>query len=80
MVTKHTLEEQIVQRQAIKLKVDQIFVQHGQRIEKQNLKQEDLKQILFSGAAKIMQEKTDAVDFYENLDIDALIKEGKEKA
>ena len=38
LVTKHTLEEQIVQRQAIKLKVDQIFVQHGQRIEKQNLK------------------------------------------
>ena len=37
-------------------------------------------QIIFSGAAKIMQEKTDAVDFYENLDIDALIKEGKEKA
>ena len=29
LVTKNTLEEQIVQRQAIKLKVDQIFIQHG---------------------------------------------------
>ena len=27
-----------------------------------------------------MQEKTDAVQFAEELDIDALIKEGKEKA
>ena len=39
-----------------------------------------MKRVLFSGAAKIMQEKTDAVQFAEELDIDALIKEGKEKA
>lgn len=57
LVTKDTLEEKIVQRQAIKLKVDQIFIQHGQNVNQsqKGLHKEEYERILLHGAARVMQ-------------------------
>lgn len=78
LVTKGTLEEKIVQRQAIKLKVDQIFIQHGHRVNQaqKGLHKDEYERILLHGAAQVMQAKTDMVEFAMDLDIDALIAEG----
>lgn len=51
LVTKDTVEEKIVQRQAIKLKVDQIFIQQGRKVnQSMALNKEEYEKIILHGA------------------------------
>ena len=81
LVTKDTVEEKIVQRQAIKLKVDQVFIQQGRKLnQSMMLNKTEYQKIIMHGAAQIMAQKQDMVAFDgQNLDIDTLIEEGRAK-
>ena len=51
LVTKDTVEEKIVQRQAIKLKVDQIFIQQGRKVSQSvALNKDEYEKIILHGA------------------------------
>ncbi len=77
LVTKDTVEEQIVQRQAIKLKMDQVFIQQGRKVSSNAMMSKaEYQKVLLLGAKKIMAAKSDRVDFSENIDIETLIEEG----
>ena len=79
LVTKDTVEEKIVQRQAIKLKVDQIFIQQGRKAsQSMALSKDEYEKIILHGAQQIMQAKTDMVSWGggTDLNIDAMIEEG----
>ena len=80
LVTKDTIEEKIVQRQAIKLKVDSIFIQQGRKVDhSMALNKEEYEKIILHGAQKIMTAKTDMVSMGADFDIETLIAEGLEK-
>lgn len=81
LVCRDTIEEKIVQRQAIKLKMDQVFIQHGRKVtQSAPMSKLEYEQVLLHGAAKIMAQKTGLVAFDStSLDIEALIEEGIEK-
>lgn len=80
LVTQDTCEEKIVERQAIKLKVDQVFIQQGHTINQQSksLTFDEYQKTILHGANKLMERKMDMVlaDQLENQDIDKLIEEG----
>ena len=80
LVCKDTIEEKIVQRQAIKLKMDQVFIQHGRKVTNMSMSKDEYEKIIMHGAAKIMAAKTESVTFEPaEIDIEALIAEGIEK-
>ena len=63
LVTKDTCEEKIVERQAIKLKVDQVFIQQGHTINQnsKSLTFEEYQKTILHGANKLMERKMDMV-------------------
>ena len=80
LVTTDSVEERIVQRQAIKLKIDQIFIQEGRKVNNSlALNKEEYEKIILNGANKILAAKTDMVNFGVDIDIETLIEEGLEK-
>ena len=79
LITTSTVEEKIIERQAIKLKLDQVIIQKGSAAVNSNLTKEEYEKILMHGAAAIFQMKSDKVDSEKIIDIDLLIKEGEEK-
>ena len=51
LVTKDSVEEKIVQRQAIKLKVDQVFIQQGRKLNQSlMLNKTEYQKIILHGA------------------------------
>lgn len=55
LVTEATVEEKIIERQAIKLKLDQIVIQQGKTAAiSNNLNKEEYEKILLHGAAMIL--------------------------
>lgn len=51
LVTQGTVEEKIIQRQAIKLKVDQIFIQQGRKVSNSlALNKQEYEKIILHGA------------------------------
>lgn len=80
LVSKDTVEEKMVERQAIKLKLDQVLIQQGGQIQdSKSLNKDEYTKVLLHGAAKIMQQKTDRLDFTHDIDIDKIMSEGREK-
>jgi SWI/SNF-related matrix-associated actin-dependent regulator of chromatin subfamily A member 5 len=77
LITKDTVEEKIIERQAIKLKLDQVVIQQGHQAANKNLSKEEYERILLNGAANIMKQKNAKIEARE-IDIDQLIKEGEE--
>jgi len=77
LITKDTVEEKIIERQAIKLKLDQVVIQQGHQAANKNLSKEEYERILLNGAASIMKQKNAKIEARE-IDIDQLIKEGEE--
>ena len=57
LITKSTVEEQILERQAIRLKLDQIVIQSGKVASQKALTKEEYEKILIHGAAEILQQK-----------------------
>ena len=81
LVTEGTIEEKIVQRQAVKLKADEVFIQHGLKVKQEtNLNKDDYEKLILHGALKIMSAKTEMVTFGEDLDIESLIEQGIQKS
>jgi len=55
LVTAHTCEEKIIERQAVKLKLDQIIIQQGKAAAiSNNLNKDEYEKILLHGAAMIL--------------------------
>ena len=51
LVSKDTVEEKIIDRQAIKLKVDQIFIQQGRKVSQSvALNKDEYEKIILHGA------------------------------
>jgi len=78
LITKQTVEEKIVQRQAIKLKLDQMVIQGGQQVRQGNVSKDEYEQIILHGALQIMQAKSTLIE--EDLDVDKIIEEGERRA
>jgi SWI/SNF-related matrix-associated actin-dependent regulator of chromatin subfamily A member 5 len=79
LISKDTVEEKIIERQAIKLKLDAVVIQQGHQAKNKNLSKEEYEKILIHGAASIMKQKIDRVQLGGELNIDKLIAEGTEK-
>ncbi len=54
LITKSTVEEKILERQAIRLKLDQIVIQSGKVASQKALTKEEYEKILIHGAAEIL--------------------------
>ena len=80
LVTKDTIEEKIVLRQAIRLKLDKIFIQQGRKVDNSSMNRSEMEKVLLHGAQQIINAKSDMVAFGEDIDIEELISEGIEKA
>eukprot|EP00347_Sterkiella_histriomuscorum_P020084 403339166 len=80
LITKPSIEEKIIERQAIKLKLDQVIIQQGKTASiSSNLSKDEYEKILLAGAALILQQKQQAFQ-EEEIDIDKLIEEGVQVA
>lgn len=80
LISMQTVEEKIIERQAIKLKLDQVIIQQGNKAINKNLSKDEYEKILLHGAAQIMKQKNETkVNSAEELDIDKLILEGEQK-
>lgn len=79
LISLHTIEEKIIERQAIKLKLDQVIIQQGNVATNKNLSKDEYEKILLHGASHIMKQKNEKVNSAIELDIDKLILEGELK-
>jgi SWI/SNF-related matrix-associated actin-dependent regulator of chromatin subfamily A member 5 len=81
LITASTVEEKIIERQAIKLKLDQVVIQQGNQVSNKSLSKEEYERVLLHGAAAIMKRKQDKVvsagGCASDIDIDQLISEGE---
>ena len=50
LVSKDTIEEKIVLRQAIKLKLDKIFIQQGRKVDNSSMNRNEMEKVLLHGA------------------------------
>ena len=76
LVTRDTIEEKLVQRQAVKLKLDQLVIQQGRQVQQQKaFSKEEYEKILLHGATQIMNAKHDRIE-EKDINIDKLIEEG----
>ena len=55
LIAADTVEEKIIERQAIKLKLDSVVIQNGHQAAKNNLTKDDYDKILMHGATAIMK-------------------------
>ena len=69
LITKSTVEEKILERQAIRLKLDQIVIESGKVASQRNLTKEEYEKIILHGAAEILQQKQHMLS-EDGLDID----------
>lgn len=77
LISKDTVEEKIIERQAIKLKIDQVVIQQGHQASNKNLSKEEYEKILLHGAASIVHQKNNKVtSIGTDIDIEKIIKEG----
>ena len=77
LISKDSVEEKILERQAIRLKLDQVVIQHGHQASNKNLSRDEYEKILLHGAATIMQRKNEKISTGADLDIEKLMKEGE---
>jgi len=64
LVTKDSVEEKMLQRQTIKLKLDQMVIQQGRQNQNmgKNISKDEYEKILLNGAARIMEARGDMLD------------------
>ncbi|CDW76777.1 chromatin-remodelling complex atpase iswi2 [Stylonychia lemnae] len=80
LICSSTCEEKIIERQAIKLKLDQVIIQQGKAAAiSNNLNKDEYEKILLHGAAMILQQKQQAHQ-QEEIDIELLIQDGEQRA
>ncbi len=76
LVTKDTIEEKIIERQAVKLKLDQVVIQGAVKHQQNaNLDKQDYEKTILHGAINIMKAKSTMLTLNE-IDIDKLISDG----
>ena len=79
LITHQTIEEKMIERQAIKLKLDQIIIQQGKHAAlSNNLSKDEYEKILLHGAAMIIEQKKQGLHD-EEIDVDKIIEEGEKK-
>lgn len=79
-IAQHTIEEKIVERQAVRLKLESIVIKNNSKLPGKNegFSKDELRDMLQFGADKIFEGKD---EFFESeADLDALISKGEEKA
>lgn len=77
LVTPNTMEEKMIERQTLKLKLDNMIIQKGRMAPKnQGLQKEEMQDMVNYGADAIFQ----VGDNLNDKDIDTLIREGEAKA
>lgn len=77
LVTPNTMEEKMIERQSLKLKLDNLIIQKGRTAPKsQGLGKEEMQDMVNYGADAIFQ----VGDNLNDKDIDTLIREGENKA
>ncbi len=77
LVTPNTMEEKMIERQTLKLKLDNMIIQKGRMAPKnQGLQKEEMQDMVNYGADAIFQ----VGDNLNEKDIDTLIREGEAKA
>lgn len=54
LITKNSIEVKIIERQAIKLKLDQIVIQQGRQAHSNKLSKDEYEKIILHGAAEII--------------------------
>lgn len=73
----NTMEEKMIERQALKLKLDSMIIQKGRLAPKnQNVGKEEMQDMVNYGADAIFE----AGDALNDQDVDALIQEGEQRA
>jgi len=77
LITKNTMEERMIEKQAMKLKLDSLIIQKGRLAPKHaGYSKDELQDMVNYGADQIFQFGSNV----EDADIDAMIKQGEEKA
>lgn len=76
LISQDTIEEKIVERAAIKLKLDQVIIQQGHQIKNTSLSKEDYESMVMHGATSIMAQKNSKIEA-EDVSIDKLIEDGE---
>jgi SWI/SNF-related matrix-associated actin-dependent regulator of chromatin subfamily A member 5 len=77
LVTQDTLEERILERQCLRLKLDSLVIQHCKE-RKNTIGKEDLREMLKYGADKILKATGDNSDVTD-ADLDAILESGEKK-
>ena len=77
LITEHTIEEKIVERQSIKLKWDQLIILKGKISQKQKMNKEELKDLMIFGSKIIFKSENGTL---QNEDLDLLLERGEKKA
>ena len=73
LITENTIEEKIIERQTIRLKLDTVIIQQGRNQSKSNItSKEELKKLIQFGASEVLKGSAKTID----QDIDALIQKG----
>ena len=78
MITANTLEERIIERQCLRLKLDSLVIQQGRLApKKQALNKNELQEMLHYGADTIFN-IADEMEIADE-DLDAILRRGEEK-
>jgi len=77
MITENTIEERIIERAEVKLRLDNVVIQAGRLVDnKQQVKQKDILEMIRHGADKIFSAKDSTIS---NEDIDVILEKGQKK-
>ena len=77
LITQHTIEEKIIERQIAKLKLDQLCVNKKMQNVNKNISKDQLKDMIQFGVSEIFKGENGT---YTDEDIDELLRRGEEKA
>jgi len=75
LICENTIEERIVERQAMRLKLDSLVIQQGRVSNKDNFSKEEMKEMIQYGADKIFKPGDD----FKDEDIDYLLERGEKE-
>ena len=76
LVTQGTVEEMIVERAQMKLRLDTLIIQQGRLREKANLSKEDMREMIRHGANEVFVSTENGI---EDEAIDEILAKGKER-
>lgn len=76
LISQDSVEEAMIERAAIKLKLDQVIIQQGHNIKNTSLSKEDYERIILHKASSIMAQKNSIIEA-QDIDINKLIEDGE---